>query len=258
VKIVVCVKVVPDTSSSRGIDPETFRLDRGGENRLNPPDGHAVTEAVRLREAGEGEVVLLCLGPPESADSLRYPLALGADRAVLVSDIAAAGSDLVATTRVLAAALEREHPDLIIFGQQAVDSNGAVLWAAVADRLRLPMASRAVAVELVGQRATVTCSSERGLEIVELPLPCVIAVSTAINEPRTPTFRELKGAGEKPRESLTLEDLGLPEEAAGEQAARTAVLALAEPESRGERLRVIDDGDAAAAILEFLAARNLV
>src|SRR5206468_9633221 len=137
-KIAVCVKQMPEGSSR--IDPETRRLDRSGEGALNSFDANAVEAGLRLKDAGgTGEVVLVSMGPAKAVDALRKALAMGADRAVLVSDDAAAGSDLVATSYALANALERENADLVLFGQQASDSDGAVLWAAVADRLRRPM-----------------------------------------------------------------------------------------------------------------------
>src|ERR671937_2483859 len=127
-KIAVCVKQVPE--GAKRIDPATKRLDRSGEGALNSFDANAVEEALRLKEAtGEGEVVVLSLGPDKAQDALRKALAMGADRAILISDEAAAGSDLVATSYALAKALERESPDLVLFGQQAADSDGAVLGA---------------------------------------------------------------------------------------------------------------------------------
>src|SRR5213593_545716 len=124
-KIAVCVKQVPEGHSR--IDPGTKRLDRSGEGALNPFDAHAVEEALRLKDAsGGGEVVLVSLGPAKAQDALRKALAMGADRAVLVSDDAAAGADLVATSYALAKALQREGADLVLFGQQASDSDGAV------------------------------------------------------------------------------------------------------------------------------------
>src|SRR5580765_1578427 len=141
-KIAVCVKQVPE--QAKRIDPQTLRLDRTGEAGLNQFDVNAVEEALRIKEqTGDGEVVLVSVGPERALEALRKALAMGADRALVVADDALAGSDLVATSRVLAAALEREAPDLVLFGQQASDSDGAVLWAAVADRLRLPLVSQA-------------------------------------------------------------------------------------------------------------------
>ena len=142
-KIAVCVKEVPDAGVNKRIDPNTMRLDRSGEGALNQFDTQAVEEALKIKEAGgEGEVVLVSMGPAGALDSLRKGLAMGAERAVLITDDAAAGSDLVATSRALAAALEREGADLVVFGQQGHDSDGAVLWAAVADRLRRPVISQ--------------------------------------------------------------------------------------------------------------------
>src|ERR687891_2833425 len=109
-KIVVCVKQVPDATVHKRIDPGTKRLQRSGEAALTPFDVHAVEEALRIKEAsGDGEVVAVSLGPENAMESLRKALAMGVDRAVLISDAAAAGSDLVATSHVLAKALEREE-----------------------------------------------------------------------------------------------------------------------------------------------------
>src|SRR5437764_8303069 len=142
-KIAVCVKHVPEGTAR--IDPSSKRLDRSGEGSLNHFDANAVEEALRLKGDSDAEVVVVSLGPPRAADSLRKALAMGADRAVLISDDAAVGSDLVATSTVLATALRRESPDLVVFGQQASDADGAVLWAAVAERLRMPVVSQAKA-----------------------------------------------------------------------------------------------------------------
>src|SRR6201982_3490152 len=135
-KIAVCVKQVPEGQSR--LDSQTFRLDRSGEGALNHSDANAVEGALRLKGDSDTEVVAVSLGPQKALDSLRKALAMGADRAVLVSDDAPAGSDLVATSRLLAAALEQQEADLVLFGQQASDADGAVLWSAVAERLRPP------------------------------------------------------------------------------------------------------------------------
>src|SRR5215212_1392655 len=175
-KIAVGVKHVPE--GNRRLDPQTKRLDRSGEGALNPFDANAVEEALRLRDAGgEGEIVLISLGPPKAMDALRKALAMGADRAVLVADEAAAGADLVATSATLAKALERENADVILFGQQANDSDGAVLWAAVADRLRAPVISQAAELTHADGKLTVKRQTEFGYDVIETPLPAVIAVS---------------------------------------------------------------------------------
>src|SRR4051795_5399077 len=168
-KIAVCVKHVPEGPSH--IDPSTKRLDRAGEGALNHFDANAVEEALRLKGDSETEVVVVSMGPAKAADSLRKALAMGADRAVLVSDDAAAGSDLVATSKILGKALERESPDLVLFGQQASDSDGAVLWAAIAERLRRPVISQAAELKIDGSTAHVKRQTEFGYDIIEQPLP---------------------------------------------------------------------------------------
>ena len=255
-KIAVCVKHVPEGSSR--IDPGSKRLDRSGEGALNHFDANAVEEALRLKGDGDAEVVVVSLGPAKAADSLRKALAMGADRAVLVSDDAAAGSDLVATSKLLAAALEKESADLVLFGQQASDSDGAVLWAAVAERLRRPVVSQAAELSVDGGSVKVKRQTEFGYDVIEAPLPAVVAVSDAINEPRYPSLKGIMGAKKKPFDTLSLADVGVDAGDAGESGSKTEVLGLSEPPSRGDARKIEDDGNAAQAILDFLVEKRLV
>jgi electron transfer flavoprotein beta subunit len=258
-KIAVCVKQVPDATVHKRIDPATKRLERSGEAALNPFDVHAVEEALRVKEGeGEGELVVVSLGPENAMESLRKALAMGVDRAVLVSDGAAAGSDLVATAYALAKALEREAADLVLFGQQANDSDGAVLWAAVADRLRLPVISQVAELTLADGRVRGKRQTEFGYDVIEAPLPAVVAVSDAINEPRYPSLKGIMGAKKKPQETLGLAELGVETDRVGEAGSRTEVLALGEPPPRGESRRIDDDGNAPEEIVQFLAEKRLV
>ena len=258
-KIAVCVKEVPDAAIHKRIDPGTRRLDRSGEGALNQFDTQAVEEALRIKEAqGDGEVVLVSLGPAGALDSLRKALAMGADRAVLVTDEAAAGSDLVATSRALAAVLEREGADLVVFGQQSSDSDGAVLWAAVADRLRQPVISQAAELTIGDGTVRGKRQTEFGYDVIEAPLPAVVAVSDAINEPRYPSLKGIMGAKKKPQETLSGADLGLDAGALGEQGSGTTVLALGDPPPRGEARKIEDDGNAAQQVVDFLAERKLL
>jgi electron transfer flavoprotein beta subunit len=257
-KVAVCVKEVPESSAPRRIDPATLRLDRSGEGTLNPWDLSALEEALRLVEASGGEVVAVSMGPERAAASLRKALAMGADRAVLVADDAAAGADLVATSRVLAKALEREGADLVLFGQQGSDSDGAVLWAAVADRLRLPLVSQAATLEIADGRATVRRQTEYGYDVIQAPLPCVVAVSDAINEPRYPSLKGIMGAKKKPQETLALAELGVSPHEAGEAGSGTVVRELKQPPPRSESVVVEDDGSAPQRIVDYLAEQKLV
>jgi len=258
VKIAVCVKQVPDATVHKRLDPATNRLDRSGEGALNPTDVNAVEEALRIKESAGGEVVLVSLGPEKAMDSLRKGLAMGADRAVLVSDGAAAGSDLVGTSRVLAAALAREAPDLVLFGQQSSDADGAVLWAAVSDRLRRPMVSQVAELTVEGGTLTGKRQTEFGYDVISAPLPAVVAVSDAINEPRYPSLKGIMGAKSKPQDVVALGDLGVDSAEVGEAGSRTTVRSVAPPPGKSDQVRIDDDGSAAEKIVEYLAARRLI
>jgi electron transfer flavoprotein beta subunit len=243
-KIVVCVKAVPDASSGRRLDPGTKRLDRSGELTLSDFDSYAVEEALQIG----GEVVALSMGPERALDALRKALAMGADRAVLVSDDALAGSDLLGTASALAEAIERESPDLVLFGQQSADGGGACLWAAVAEKLRRPAISQVSDLTVEGSSVTGKRQTEFGYDTIRAPLPAVIAVSDAINEPRYPSLKGIMGAKKKPQETV----------GAAAVAPGTDVLALNPPPARGESVKLEDDGSAAEKIVEFLAEKRLV
>jgi electron transfer flavoprotein beta subunit len=250
-KIAVCVKQVPE--GNRRLDPSTKRLDRSGEGALNPFDTHAVEEALRLRDAaGEGEVVLVSMGPEKAVDALRKALAMGADRSVLVTDSGAEGADLVGTSRVLAAVLERESPDLVLFGQQASDGDGAVMWAAVAERLHRPVISQVAELTVAEGNVRGKRQTEFGYDVIEAALPAVVAVSDAINEPRYPSLKGIMGAKTKPQETVSLADLGV------EAGAKTEVVALSEPPPRGDTRKIEDNGNAAEQIVEYLTEKRLL
>lgn len=257
-KIAVCVKQVPDATAAKRLDPVTRRLDRSGESALNATDVNAVEEALRIKEAAGGEVVVVSLGPEKALDSLRKALAMGADRAVLVSDADAAGSDLVATSYVLAKALERESADLVLFGQQSSDSDGAVLWAAVAERLRRPLISQVAELTVDGGSVTGKRQTEFGYDVISAPLPAVVAVSDAINEPRYPSLKGIMSAKSKPTETLSLADIGVEADRAGTAGSRTTVIALAPPPPKGDQIKLEDDGSAAERLVEYLAERKLL
>jgi electron transfer flavoprotein beta subunit len=253
VKIAVCVKAVPDAAAGRRLDPTTQRIDRSVELALSDFDTYAVEEALRLKEAsGDGEVVVVSMGPERAMDALRKTLAMGADRAVLVTDDSLAGSDLLGTSKALAGALEREAADLVLFGQQSADGGGACLWSAVADRLRRPVVSQVSELEVAGGSATAKRQTEFGYDAIRVPLPAVVAVSDAINTPRYPSLKGIMGAKKKPQETLAAAEVG------GAQAPGTTVTAINPPPARGDARRIEDDGSAAEQIVEFLAEQRLI
>ena len=133
-----------------------------------------------------------------------------------------------------------------------------MLWAAVADRLRLPVVSQAAEITHADGKLTVKRQTEFGYDVIEAPLPAVVAVSDAINEPRYPSLKGIMGAKSKPQETVTLADLGIEADRAGEQGSRTEVYALNDPPARGDSKKIDDDGNAAQAIFDFLAEKRLV
>jgi electron transfer flavoprotein beta subunit len=252
-KIAVCVKAVPDAASGRRIDPATKRLDRSGELTISEWDAFPVEEALKLKEsAGDGEVVVVSMGPERALDALRKTLAMGADRALLISDPSLEGSDLLGTAKALAAALEQERADLVLFGQQSADGGGACLWAAVAERLRRPVVSQVSELSLDGGALTGKRQTEYGYDTIRAQLPAVVAVADSINTPRYPSLKGIMGAKKKPQETLAADAVG------GAAAAGTTVVALNPPPARGEAQKLEDDGTAAEKIVEFLAAKRLV
>ena len=252
-KIAVCVKAVPDAAGGRRIDAQTKRLVRGGELTISEFDTYAVEEGLKLKEAtGEGEVVVVSMGPERSMDALRKALAMGADRAVLVTDEALAGSDLLGTAKALAGALVAEDADVVLFGQQSADGGGACLWSAVAEHLRRPVISQVSELALDGAAVTGKRQTEFGYDTIRAPLPAVIAVSDAINTPRYPSLKGIMGAKKKPQDLRAAVDVG------GAASSGTTVEALNAPPPRGDARKIEDDGSAAEQIVEFLAGKRLV
>jgi electron transfer flavoprotein beta subunit len=146
----------------------------------------------------------------------------------------------------------------VLFGQQATDGDGAVLWAAVADRLKLPVVSQISELEVSGDAITAKRQTEHGYDTIRTPLPAVLAVADSLNEPRYPSLKGIMGAKKKPQDVKALADVGVDPSEAGEAGSRTTVLGLGEPPSRGETIKIEDEGDAAQKILDFLVERKLV
>jgi electron transfer flavoprotein beta subunit len=257
-KACVCVKEVPPSSVSLRLDPKTGRLVRG-KGHLNGPDQHALEEALRLRdEAGGGEVVAISMSPEHAVDTLRHGLAMGVDRGVLITDPELAGSDMLATSKVLARAIERERPDLVLFGWESTDASGAMLWAAIAEHLNLPVLSRVWELSVESGTARARRQMEYGFDVAETPLPAVVALSGAINAPRYPSLKGMVASKKKPVEKLSVADLGLDADAIGESGSRTRVLNVGRPPTRIPGVLIEDEEEAAERLMEFLTQKGVV
>lgn len=257
-KLCVCVKEVPPASVTLRLDPGSGRLARG-KGHLNGPDQHALEEALRLRdEAGEGEVVVISMAPEHAAGSLRHGLAMGVDRAIMVTDPQLEGSDLLVTSAILAGVLEREAPDVVLFGWEGTDANGAMLWSAIAERLGLPVLSRVWELTVEGGTARARRQMEYGFDVAETPLPCVIALSGAINAPRYPSLKGMVASKKKPIETISVADLGLDADSVGERGSRTRVLSVGRPPTRTPGVLIEDEDQAAEQLMEFLTGRGVI
>jgi electron transfer flavoprotein beta subunit len=257
-KLAICAKVVPAARHSRRVDPDSGRMVRDA-GTLSELDRHAVEEALQLRGRIEvEEIVIISMAPAASVAAVRDALAMGVDRAIVVADDAIRGSDMLATSRVLAKVLERETPDLVLFGPQGEESTGAMLWAAVAARLHLPVLAQADAVLVEGAEVRATRQTETGYETVAAEMPCVVGVTGSINQPRLVPVKGKITARNKPLELIGLADLGLAPDQVGEAGSGTTVISVGPPPSRGEPQVLKDEDDLAEQIYAFLRQKALV
>ncbi|WP_024287765.1 electron transfer flavoprotein subunit beta/FixA family protein [Cellulomonas sp. KRMCY2] len=261
-KIVVCVKHVPDLQAERQFT-DTGRVDRtGGDGTLNELDENAVEAAVTLVEQHGGEVTVLTVGPDDAVDAVRRGLQMGADHAVHVIDDAIAGSDAFGTALVLAAALRelgKDEPiDLVVTGMAALDGLMSVMPTLLAAHLGLPQAT--LAAELTVTDGVVRVRRELDLvtEVLEAPLPAVVSVTDQANEPRYPSFKGIMAARKKAVTTWSLADLGIDAADVGEAAARTRVLEAVPRPPRENRVLITDEGDAGLRLAAYLAENNLV
>ncbi|WP_217613863.1 electron transfer flavoprotein subunit beta/FixA family protein [Cellulomonas sp. GbtcB1] len=266
-RIVVCVKHVPDIQSERALGADGRLVRDGGDGTINELDENAVEAAVVLaeqaRDAGdEAEVVVVTVGPDDAEDAVRRGLQLGADAAVHVLDDAVAGSDVFGTAAVLAAVLRRlgeQAPvDLVVTGMAGLDGLTSLLPAALAATLDLPQLTLAAEVTLADGAVTVRRDLDHAVEELTAPLPALVSVTDRANEPRYPNFQGIMAARKKPVETLTLADLGVDPATVGTAGARTEVLEAAPRPPRTDRVLVTDDGQAGARLAAWLLERDLV
>ena len=249
--IVVCVKQIPDPNTAGQLEPDTHRLRRTGVDVvLDPGDEFGVEAGLQLAEAHGGEVRVVSMGPERGLDAIRKALAMGAAKGVLVSDDALPGSDALTTAKVLAAAIRREPFDLVITATESTDGYTGIVPQALAEVLGVPAVTFAKQLSSDGSRLTVKRQTETGSETIEASLPCVVAVTAGVNEPRYPSLRGIMGAKSKPMDRFTVADLGLEGLDGGAGGQRVVSVVAAEERATGEV--VADDGQGAHRIVEFL------
>ncbi len=257
--IVVCVKHVPDAQGDRGFTSDETTDRDAVDGILSELDEYAVEEALKIKEAGEGEVTVVTMGPAKAADAIKKSLQMGADKGVHVLDDALAGSDAPATSLVLAEAIKKiGSADLVLTGMASTDGTMSVVAAMLAERLGMPQVTFASELTLSGGTASIRRDGDVATEIVEAKLPAVVSVTDQINEPRYPSFKGIMAAKKKPVETWSLADLGIDAGQVGLEAAWTKVLSTAKRPPRDKGLIVTDDGQGGAVLAQFLAIQKFV
>jgi electron transfer flavoprotein beta subunit len=257
------VKQVPDSWAEKKLNPADNTLDRDATDAVvNELDEFAIEEALQIQErlggADSCTVTVLSVGPEKAIESVRKGLQMGADDGVHVVDDAMHGSDAIATSAVLAAAIDKLQPDLVLMGSESTDARMSVVPAMVAERTGRPQLTFAAKVELDGDTVRVQRMTDYGYDVVEGKLPALVSVVEKINEPRYPSFKGIMAAKKKPVETLSLTDLGVNAASVGLGGSWSAVQDFAARPARTAGTIVTDEGDGAAKLADFLSAQKFI
>ncbi len=227
-------------------------------HELDPAAASAVEEALRLVEAHGGEVTVVTMGMPNAVDEIRKALAMGAERGVLISDPALAGSDTLGTAKALAAAIKKGQYDMVICATESTDTYSGLVPGQLAELLGVAALTFAKKVKVEGSKAVVRRQTDFGYQVVEAELPVLITVSSGINEPRYPSLKGIMGAKRKEIATYSAADVGLSPDQVGESGAREKVLTVGKPPTRAQGTVVTDEGDGGVKIADFLASLKVL
>jgi electron transfer flavoprotein beta subunit len=257
--VAVCVKQIPDPATPGQLDPDSKTLKRDGKLILDDSDAYGVEMALQLvTAAGGGEVTLVSMAPNDEVSGLRTGLAMGAAKAILVSDPALAGSDALSTAKVLGAAIKRAEPDLVIAGTESTDGYTGTVPEQIAAVLGFASVTFAKKIEVADGTVKVERQTEAGYDEVEAPLPAVVSVTAGVVEPRYPSFKGIMAAKSKPVDQVKVDDLGLSADQVGQSGARQEIVNVAPAEERQAGEIVEDDGEGHLKIIEFLKTQKVL
>jgi electron transfer flavoprotein beta subunit len=257
--VAVCVKQIPDPAAPGKLDPNTKTLVREGKLIIDDSDMYGVEMALQLvGTAGEGEVTLVSMAPNSEVGGLRTALAMGAAKAILVSDDALKGTDALGTAKVLAAAIKRNEFDLVIAATESTDGYTGTTPVQIAELLGLPSITFAKHIEVADGKVKVNRQTEAGYDECEAPLPALVTVTAGVVEPRYPSFKGIMAAKGKPVEELKVADLGLDAGQVGQVGARQEITDIAAAEERKAGEIVVDEGDAHEKIVAFLEQLKVI
>ncbi|MEU2549248.1 electron transfer flavoprotein subunit beta/FixA family protein [Streptomyces roseolus] len=258
-RIVVCVKYVPDATGDRKF-ADDLTVDREDvDGLLSELDEYAVEQALQIaEEADDAEVTVLTVGPEDARDALRKALSMGADKAVHVDDESIHGSDVMATSLVLAKAIEKTGYDLVIAGMASTDGTMGVLPAILAERLGVPQVTLLSEVKVEDGKVTGRRDGDTASEQLEASLPAVVSVTDQSGEARYPSFKGIMAAKKKPVEELELDDLDIDEDEVGLEGSWTAVDSADERPARTAGTIVKDEGEGGKQLAEYLASQKFI
>jgi electron transfer flavoprotein beta subunit len=257
--IVVCVKQVPDTATERKLRSDDKTLDRDAvDGVVNELDEYAVEEALKLKEAHGGEVTVLTMGPSRATETIRKALAMGADKAVHLTDDALHGSDALSTSYAMAQVLKKIGFDLVILGSESTDARTGVLAAMLAERLDAPQLTLAKKVEVEGSQIVIERITDYGFDKVAAELPAVVSVVEKINDPRYPSFKGIMAAKKKPVQTLAIADAEIAADQVGLGAAWSEVVDFAAAPPRAAGTIIKDEGDGGSKAADFLASKKFI
>jgi len=249
--VVVCVKQIPDPAAPQSFNSSN-NLNRSGKLILDEADTYGVEMALQLVDkAGGGDVTVVSMGSASDTSGLRNALAMGAAKAIVISDESLRGSDALTTAKVLAAAIRRESFDLILTATESSDGYTGTTPVQLAELLGLPSVTFAKAVAVEGSSLKVSRQTEEGFDEITAPLPALVTVTAGVVEPRYASFKGIMAAKSKPLDVLSVADLGLKCEV-GAAGAREAIIAVDKAESRQAGEKYVDEGDAAQKVVAFL------
>ena len=253
-KIVVLIKQVPDTAEERRLSPDTGRVDREATDPvIDEITERALELALTVKDRDKStEVVVATMGPADAAKSIRKALSMGADSGIHILDDSLAGADMVLTAATLAAALRDTGADLVIAGNESTDGRAGMIPAMIAEHLGLPLLGSLVSAEIGGDSVAGVRLSEAGTQEVTASYPAVLTVTERFEEARFPNFKGIMGAKRKPLATFSAAELGVSAQV------RSTVLDVAQRPARTAGRKIVDDGNAAAEIVDFLAARRLI
>ncbi len=258
-RIVVCVKYVPDATGDRRF-ADDLTVDREDvDGLLSELDEYAVEQALQIADGADGaEITVVTVGPEDAKDALRKALSMGADKAVHVEDDDLHGTDVMGTSLVLAKAVEKTGYDLVICGMASTDGVMGVLPALLAERLGVPQVTLLSEVAVNGGVVTGRRDGDTASEQLEASLPAVVSVTDQSGEARYPSFKGIMAAKKKPVQSLDLDDLGIGADEVGGEGAWTAVDEAAERPARTAGTIVKDEGEGGRQLAEFLAGQKFI